>query len=35
MKEIDTLANTVRLLNNEAEELQGSMSRFVLENEEL
>lgn len=31
MKEIDTLADTVRLLNTEAEELQESMSRFVLE----
>ena len=31
MKEINTLADTVRLLNSEAEELQGSMSRFVLE----
>lgn len=31
MKEIDTLADTVRLLNTEAEELQASMSRFVLE----
>lgn len=31
MKEIDTLADTVRHLNDEAEELQGSMSRFVLE----
>ena len=31
MKEIDTLADTVRLLNTEAEELQASMSRFILE----
>ncbi len=31
MEEIDTLADTVRLLNTEAEELQESMSRFVLE----
>lgn len=31
MKEIDTLADTVRTLNTEAEELQESMSRFVLE----
>ena len=34
MKEIDTLAETVRLLNTEAEELQESMSRFVLEEED-
>lgn len=31
MGEIDTLADTVRILNTEAEELQESMSRFVLE----
>lgn len=31
MVEIDTLADTVRTLNTEAEELQESMSRFVLE----
>lgn len=31
MEEIDTLADTVRSLNMEAEELQESMSRFVLE----
>jgi len=31
MEEIDTLADTVRSLNAEAEELQGSMSRFILE----
>lgn len=31
MEEIDTLADTVRSLNTEAEELQESMSRFVLE----
>lgn len=31
MEEIDTLADTVRSLNLEAEELQESMSRFVLE----
>lgn len=31
MKEVNTLADTVRLLNTEAEELQESMSRFVLE----
>lgn len=31
MKEVDTLADTVRTLNTEAEELQESMSRFVLE----
>lgn len=34
MKEIDILADTVRLLNTEAEELQASMSRFVLEEED-
>lgn len=31
MEEINTLADTVRSLNTEAEELQESMSRFVLE----
>lgn len=31
MEEINTLADTVRTLNTEAEELQESMSRFVLE----
>ncbi|MDE7018481.1 MAG: methyl-accepting chemotaxis protein [Lachnospiraceae bacterium] len=31
LKEVNTLADTVRLLNTEAEELQESMSRFVLE----
>lgn len=33
MEEINTLADTVRSLNLEADELQESMSRFVLEND--